>query len=88
MSPLRRANRPTLRIVPCRLLVAWVCEAKDFALVSPVKWKILDAYQLVGCQLGRLPPFDDRLDDIGAQVGDSKHARKIRGIDAVCGSKV
>jgi hypothetical protein len=57
-------------------------------LTGPVDRQIIDANLLIGGQLGWLPTFNDRLDDIGAQVGKSKHAREVRGIDAIGGSKV
>ena len=60
-------------------------EAQVFSLVSPADWQILDTNQLIGGQLGRLPSLYDGFDNVGDQVGDSKHASEIRRVDSIAG---
>jgi hypothetical protein len=40
------------------------------ALAGPVDGHIVHANQSISCQLGRLLPRNDRLDDVGGQVGE------------------
>ncbi len=46
-------------------------EPEHRALALPVEWQVCGAGEPLAIELHRLPPIEDRRDDIGREIGDT-----------------